>query len=406
DWIDMAMNLGESPLATDIDWSENNAVNILTIHSAKGLEFRVVFLVNCVGARFPTIERKEQIPIPDELVKEILPTGDYHLEEERRLFYVGMTRARDRLFFTAAKYYAEGKREKKISPFVIDALGEDRVLSIQKSREAGSRSARQLTLLDWEKKEEVEAPKVRQQVDYLSYSQLDTFKTCPLQYKYRYILRIPVPPSAALTFGDSMHRAMRAFYELVQQGHKPTKDTLLRLLDDHWVSLGYGQRSYEEKMKSHGKELLSEYYEKGFEKGKIPKNVEQPFRIKITPSLKLGGKIDRVDELPDGTIEIIDYKTGQAPKNRDPREDLQLTAYALAATDEGIYKKNPDEVIVSFYFFEGQEKISASRTREQLAQAKQQIAKTADEISRSDFKPTPGKHCDFCDFRLICEAWQ
>jgi DNA helicase-2/ATP-dependent DNA helicase PcrA len=159
-------------------------------------------------------------------------------------------------------------------------------------------------------------------------------------------------------------------------------------------------------MKSHGKELLAEFYQKGYEAGKIPKNLEQPFRIKITPTLKLGGKIDRVDQLPGGTIEIIDYKTGQAPKNRDPREDLQLTAYALAATDEGIYKKKPDEVIVSFYFFEGQEKISASRTREQLTQAKQHIAKPADEISRSDFKPTPGKHCDFCDFRLICEAWQ
>ncbi|MBI4062393.1 ATP-dependent helicase [Candidatus Gottesmanbacteria bacterium] len=399
DWIDMAMNLGESPLATDTDWSENNAVNILTIHSSKGLEFPVVFLVNCVGARFPTIERKEQIPIPDPLVKEILPTGDYHLEEERRLFYVGMTRARDRLFLTAAKYYGEGKREKKISPFVIDALG--KAPSVQAPSEQ-----KQLTLLDWEKKEEPTISSIKQSVDFLSYSQLETFKTCPLQYKYRYILRIPVPPSAALTFGDSMHKTMRAFYELVQQGRTPAKDTLLRLLDDHWVSLGYGQRSYEEKMKFHGKELLSEYYEKGFEKGKIPKNLEQPFRIKITPALKLGGKIDRVDELPDGKLEIIDYKTGQAPKNRDPREDLQLTAYALAATDEGIYKKSPDEVIVSFYFFEGQKKISAKRTREQLKEAKQQIAKTADAISRSDFKPTPGKHCDFCEFRLICEAWQ
>ncbi|MBM3283537.1 hypothetical protein FJY90_04825, partial [Candidatus Gottesmanbacteria bacterium] len=85
DWIDMSMELGESPLSSDTDWTNNDAVNILTLHSCKGLEFPVVFIVNLVNQRFPTSERREQIPIPDALVKEILPEGDYHLEEERRL---------------------------------------------------------------------------------------------------------------------------------------------------------------------------------------------------------------------------------------------------------------------------------------------------------------------------------
>ncbi len=64
-----------------------------------------------------------------------------------------------------------------------------------------------------------------------------------------------------------------------------------------------------------------------------------------------------------------------------------------------------EKVIVSFYFFEGQEKISATRTKAELEAARELIAKKADEMSRSDFAPTPGKHCDFCEFRLICEAW-
>lgn len=403
DWIDMAMSLGESPLATDTDWTENNAVSILTIHSAKGLEFPVVFLVNLVAARFPTMERKEQIPMPDDLIKEILPTGDFHVQEERRLFYVGMTRARDLLYFTAAKYYGEGKREKRLSPFIAETLGEEpSAISFQPSD-----NTKQLALLDWEKIEEKEEVKpVRQPISYLSYSQLNTFNTCPLQYKYRYILKIPVPPSAALTFGDTMHKTIRAFYDLVKQGMNPTRDTLVRLLDDYWNSIGYGDKSYEEKMKKQGVKLLSEFYEKGYDPKRVPKDLEQPFKIKITPTLKLGGRIDRVDELSDGKIEIIDYKTGQAPKGRDVTQDLQLTVYALAATDDGIYKKLPEKVIVSFYFFEGQEKISATRNQEQLSKAKEEIAKKADEISRSDFKPTPGKHCDFCEFRLICEAWQ
>ncbi|MBI5620929.1 ATP-dependent helicase [Candidatus Gottesmanbacteria bacterium] len=409
DWIDLLMNLGESPTATDMDWTENNAVNILTIHSAKGLEFSVVFLINLVAARFPTIERREQIPIPDELIKEILPAGDFHLEEERRLFYVGMTRARDLLYLTAAKYYGEGKREKRLSPFIGEALGENFESGISPpAGEAGNQESgkTQLTLLDWQKIEEKEEKPIRQPVTYLSYSQLSTFETCPLQYKYRYIVRIPVPPSAALTFGDTMHRTVRAFYELVKAGDKPTKDILLNLLEKHWSALGYGDRGYEEKMKKHGVELLEGFYEKGYDPARIPKDLEASFKIRITPTLTLGGRIDRVDELPDGKLEIIDYKTGQSPKGRDVTKDTQLTVYALAATGEGLYAKEPEKVIVSFYFFEDQEKISATRTKEQLEQIKTEIATRADEISRSDFHPTPGKHCDFCEFRLICEAWQ
>lgn len=389
DWIDLSMTLGESPAATDTDWTENNAVNIMTIHSAKGLEFPVVFLVNLVSQRFPTMERKEQIPIPDALIKEVLPAGDFHTQEERRLFYVGMTRARDLLYLTGAKFYGEGKREKKLSPFVEEAVGKREIPVVAPTV--------QLSFLDWKKSEEKEMSPVRQQINFLSYSQLSTFTTCPLQYKYRYILRIPVPPSAALSFGDTMHKTIRAFYALVKEGKHPTKDALVRLLDEHWSHLGYGDKVYEQKMKRRGIELLEGFYEKGYDRKVIPTSLEEPFKIKITPALTFGGKIDRIDTLPDGTVEIIDYKTGQAPKSRDVTRDKQLTVYALSQA--------PKRVIVSFYFFEGQEKISATRSKEELEEAKKEIAAKASEISRSDFAPTPGKHCDFCEFRLICQAW-
>jgi DNA helicase-2/ATP-dependent DNA helicase PcrA len=403
DWIDLSMNLGESPIASDTDWSENNAVNILTIHSAKGLEFPIVFIVNLVSGRFPSNERSERIPIPDALVKEILPSGDYHEQEERRLFYVGMTRARDRLYLTGARYYGEGKRERKISPFVSDAIGRE---AAQLMELHPAQKNQQLALLEWERTPEVQAkPLTRRPVPYLSYSQLATFTTCPLQYKYRYILRIPVPPSAALTFGSTIHRTVKAFYERVKKGDHPTKQDLLSLLEEEWSSVGFGDKVYEEKMKRQGKLLISGFFEKGFDSTRIPKDLEQSFKIKITPQVTLVGKIDRVDEFPDGSIEIIDYKTGHAPKVRDVTKDPQLTVYALAATDPGLYDKPPDRVTLSFYFFEGQEKISAKRSKEQLVKARESIAAKAAEIAGSDFSPTPGKHCDFCEFRLICEAW-
>jgi DNA helicase-2/ATP-dependent DNA helicase PcrA len=217
---------------------------------------------------------------------------------------------------------------------------------------------------------------------------------------------LPVPQSASLSFGDTIHKTMERFYKQVQDEKRPTVHDLLSIYHEQWKSVGYGNKSYEMKMKAHGEELLRGFYEKGYVPGSIPKNLEESFKLKITPTLTIGGKVDRVDQLPDGKIEIIDYKTGKAPKTKDVKKDLQLTVYAMAAVDKGVYSYRPEDVIVSFYFFEGQEKVSGTRTGEQLEEAREKIAHTAEAISESTFDPTPGKHCDFCEFRLICEAWQ
>ncbi|MEK9151843.1 MAG: ATP-dependent helicase, partial [Patescibacteria group bacterium] len=94
-------------------------VKIMTVHSAKGLEFPYVFAVNMVDKKFPSVARGGGIELPDVLTKEIVPEGDIHLEEERRLFYVAMTRARDGLFFSSAEDYG-GKTKKKLSRFLIE----------------------------------------------------------------------------------------------------------------------------------------------------------------------------------------------------------------------------------------------------------------------------------------------
>ncbi len=409
DWLELSSELGESPRATDTDWTEVDAVNILTAHSSKGLEFPVVFLVNLVAQRFPTTERREQIPIPDALIKEVLPIGDYHLEEERRLFYVGMTRAMDVLYLTAADYYGEGKREKRLSPFIFEALGEGAVAS-----ELSEVAHKQLTFLDYAvpkiPKTKFQIPKLH--IDYLSFSQIETFKTCPLHYKLKYILKVPTPPSAAQSFGSSLHAAIRDFYLSVKAGEKPTEKLIYGLLEKSWVKEGFFGKAHEKKFFEKGKLYLSGFLKQGFNPKSLLVIMEEPFTIPLNDKkgkgLRIGGKIDRVDVLPDGTIEIIDYKTGATiPSQAEVDNNLQLSFYALAATNipNKPFGKKPEQVKLSLYFLDQQEKLSTNRSTDELKKAIQEIFTAREEIEKSDFRCSGHIFCqNKCEYSLLCRA--
>jgi DNA helicase-2/ATP-dependent DNA helicase PcrA len=404
DWLDLSMELGESPLATNEDWTEINAVNILTVHSAKGLEFPVVFIVNLVGQRFPTTERREQIPIPDSLIKEILPVGDYHLEEERRLFYVAMTRAKEKLILTAADYYGEGKREKKLSPFIFESLGDGAVSAEQRMIKAD-----QLSFLEYKPIKSTRAiDKQPIHIDYLSYSQIETFQTCPLHYKLRYIYKVPTPTSASQSFGTAMHATLKNFFESVMIGEKPTDELLYELLDKNWISEGYKTKSHEMEFFKKGKLYLFGFLKYGFNPKILPVALEQPFTIPIGKDLKIGGRVDRVDDLGDGKMEIIDYKTGATiPTQKDVDKNLQLSFYALAASSmrEPPFNKKPDQIKLSLYYLDEQEKISTTRTVKQLEDAIAEIIKVREEIEKSDFKCSGHMFCQTgCEFSLFCKS--
>lgn len=409
DWIDLSMQMGESPLATETDWTENNAVNILTVHSSKGLEFDVVFLVNLVSQRFPTRERSEKIPIPQFFIKEILPSGDYHIQEERRLFYVGLTRAKNLLFLTAANYYGEGKRDRKLSQFVQEVF-EKKDLDQKTNKIINNSDDVQLSLLSWEAKEEVSKNENVDRivpVNYLSYSQIQTFDLCPLHYKLKYILKIPTPQTASQSFGTSVHAVLRDFYTQWKNGNKQNINKIEKLLKSNWVNEGYQNKTHERKAFDKAEKVITNYLNKNFTKDNLPLEIEYPFNFHLN-NIRIGGRIDRIDKVNEKSIEIIDYKTGEnLPTEKDLKENFQLTFYSLAVSEikEKVLNVDPENVVLSLYYLEKETKLSTSRTEDQLEDAKIKIIKKADEISKSEFKCSKSIFCNTCEYHMLCSTF-
>jgi DNA helicase-2/ATP-dependent DNA helicase PcrA len=395
DYIDLLTEMGETPTVTDGDWQENNAVNILTVHSCKGLEFPVVFLVNLVNERFPSRERHEQIPIPDELIKEVLPKGDYHLQEERRLFYVGMTRAKEKLYFTASDYYADAKRAKKISPFVMEALGKETDYSLLVKKSGLTES------FNISKKELVSAVNKNLKIDYLSVSQIETFKDCPLHYKLKYIYKLPTTPSASISFGVSIHNTLKEF---VDTTIGTTKKDILSLFKKNWTEEGYLNKKHKQEFYKEGENYLLEFLKKGYDKKTKTLATEQKFVIPLDKTLKIGGTIDRVDDLGGGGFEVIDYKTGaNVPTQKEVDKDLQLSFYALATSN--LFKVKPEDIKLSLYYFKTQTKITTKRTEKDLEKVKEEILKIRDEIEKSDFKCKNSYFCqNKCEYSMFCKS--
>ncbi|TSC84187.1 MAG: hypothetical protein G01um101416_1126, partial [Microgenomates group bacterium Gr01-1014_16] len=206
--------------------------------------------------------------------------------------------------------------------------------------------------------------------------------------------------SAASSFGNTIHVTLKDFYS-------HPGNNIIELLKKNWTSEGYSSKSHEQAYFARGEKYLTEYLEKNFDPKHLPVKLEEPFMLPLSPMLKIGGKIDRVDQLSDDKIEVIDYKTSVTlPTQKDVDKDLQLSFYALVATllREPPFNRKPEDVLLSLYFFDQQKKVSTTRTVAQLEEAKQQIFSYADQISYSDFKCSGSKLCQLCDFKILCDV--
>jgi len=396
-----------------------DSVKIMTVHAAKGLEFKYVFIVNLVDRRFPTDDRRDPIELPEKLVKEILPEGDVHLQEERRLFYVAMTRAKQGLFMTSA-FDVGGARRKKVSRFLTELEDIGFKLQGKDKLEKGKDTITQRT-------EKVVSEIPQEELEHsipkrFSFTQLKAFESCPYQYRFSHVLRVPIRGKAVFSFGKTIHATMQQFFELVRQRagveqvdlfgnileekgkkSKVSLEDLLEIYENTWIDDWYKSRKEHDEYKQKGKKALTEFYKKHEKNMPVPKYLERPFNLKVEADgeeYTIRGVIDRVDVL-NGGIEIIDYKTGQGKtKKTFKAEDKdQLLIYQLAA--QQVLEEKVEAL--SFYYIEPGNKISFLGTEEELEKLQKKIIKIIKEIKKGEFPPKPSQLCKWCDFRNICE---
>ena len=333
--LDALIDAGDDPAVAEAD-VETPAVRVLTVHKAKGLEYPVVFLVGLVQDKFPSRSRKDALEVPLELRPDAQPPADFHKKEERRLFYVGMTRARRELFLTSARDYG-GNRERKVSQFVLEALDLPKdaakpfkakaVEEIQRfapPAETGALDARRRSPPD----EEL----------VISHKQIEEYKSCPLKYRYSYVLRVPQPRHHALVYGATIHEVVEFYLRRRAAGNYTALADLLAEYDKKWVNQGFLSWEHQEARKAAGRETLTRFWQQEEAEGVRPSFVEKDFGFTIGHD-RVRGRFDRVDEELLGAA-IVDYKTGEvatpargrpAREGEPPAQDLR----AGLARDDG-----------------------------------------------------------------------
>ncbi|MDO8472004.1 MAG: ATP-dependent DNA helicase [bacterium] len=368
-------------------------VNVMTIHQSKGLEFTAVIVAHCSEGRFPSKNYAAKFSLPPQLQREKI--GDStHEAEERRLFYVATTRAKEHLLYTAAIYYGVTSRKAKVSRFIFETIGESAALINPQTKAVTDYLQLPLELNETAPRSPVAAgaPITISQTD------LDTYLTCPYKYRYRQILKIKVYPSAAMNFGISIHNTLRAFFHDQKQG--PTLD-LAQLYQEYWISGGYESKKQEKLRYLEG---LSALQQAAPELAAIkPDQIEWSFNFPLKTGDRVRGRIDRFDRHEDGTVSIVDYKTGSPKEEAQVRQDLQLGVYILAV--ETLAQKKVKTVVLDYIIYH--QKVTVARADFALTKIIDQIDRAVvnlkQDLARNEFTAKPDKFtCQYCEFKSLC----
>lgn len=385
-----------------------NAVRLMTVHGAKGLEFPHVFILRANSNAFPASYKETLVAFPRELRDpDSLTEADdraLHAQEERRLFYVAMTRARDSLRIYARE--GTGKNDKTPPGFVrelmmrpalnpwfraIPASGAQATLDIAAATSPLYPSESRTTL--W-----LEMPVLDGLHRRLSASAVDTYERCGLRFKLDRDWRLATRPAAAMQFGAAIHRVLKMYFDSLRAGRPKSEEELITLFREDLAEAKIQERYQQELYEKQGIAQLLEFLKSV---RSVPAaqvlHTEESFEIRIGETV-VAGRIDRIDRRNDGTVGIIDYKTGKARDQEDADQSLQLSLYAIAAQEKWGYRVGA----LMFHNLVENVPVMTVRSESELLAARGRVQAAAQAIAEGIFEPKPGMHCNFCAYRSLC----
>jgi DNA helicase-2/ATP-dependent DNA helicase PcrA len=397
----------------------DDAVQLMTVHSAKGLEFPHVFILRVSKNDFPSGVRKAVFEFPPELMKEEQPKFDFQMQEERRLFYVALTRAERQLTLSTLV-----NKRKKPSPFLDDFLANAKIKSLDTHQltpkvhvppvvetagpEADSIDPTQLfppgnepsraysRVALWAKAFHPPRPEPLQ----LSASAIDAYDRCPMQYMFKYVWGIRGGAHAMATFGNVMHRTVREFVSEHGKRKKFLFEEVCAIYEREWTAAGFIDEYHEEEYRKAGREQLEVFHRSYCGAPADVLHQEKTFELALEHDVIVTGRMDQVNRLDGIQVEIIDYKTGRPKDAKAAAKDLQLGVYALAAGE--VLELDPVRLV--FYNLMTNEAVAATRDAKALKETKEKIAEVADLIRAREFSPKPGFGCGYCDYKPLCPA--
>jgi DNA helicase-2/ATP-dependent DNA helicase PcrA len=395
---------GVVPLLTENQLREaagNNpeAVQLMTIHGAKGLEFSHVWVLRVISPSFPSPYRESLFEFPSEL-RSSIAIGDckeVNEQEERRLFYVGITRARDRLTLCSRP----GRGQDPTPPgFLRPLLHDEELSSVLRKRDALRTSATTGTFPDistaasW-----MLLPPAFNTIEIaLSANSVETYSICPLKFKLRRDWQIPGEASAAMQFGNAVHTVLKNYYDPSPHPADQTAADVVAAFKREFAKAVIEdpvQRQLYEELGSRHLQIMVDARPRA---AIVVIAAEASFNFKMG-KLAVIGRIDRIDRLDGNNVRVIDYKTGTPWDQKDADDSLQLSIYAMGATQ---MKYEPRELVL--LNLRGNEEVVTGRTPAQLERARRKIEEAAEGIAAHHFEPKPGLHCRWCEFARLCPA--